>query len=299
MKSVTLFGCLIETDSPLGDIGSYGSEIFRSLRLIEGSDRESGGSMVPNEVLSFSRVGRDIGLSRSGDGGKATVNELFRYDIEGVVSFVWRHGDGNIVYIPQNEYGRDSFVFWFLDFFMRCFTTIEDIFTVLSASTVSMEREGLLIAGPAGIGKSTLVKALTAAGYTMVSDDHSFCIDSAGGWISIPSHPLVWLDKSREKLETISDFVEYEKIRSVRLKRIVFPYRRDEKWGDVWRYRGREALEKVGDIVVNPLGISVDANMLGRIGKLISSTDIFGANLPEGDIGLSVSMLEKIVRGEV
>jgi hypothetical protein len=183
-----LYGTRIDSDfipSPkLPEEGEY----LRTLRLRQlrgGEGDEEFGERTP----LYRAHGRAVFLRSSHSFHDNLPDQRWSYEVEGVVSFRWRTGSGEIHYRLQEAGTVALLTFWLTHLFLPLYLTLEREVEFFHAGAVESAGMALLFLAPSTGGKSTLTDYFLLRGHPLLTDDKAATFFRDGAAFVAGAHP--------------------------------------------------------------------------------------------------------------
>jgi hypothetical protein len=111
------------------------------------------------------------------------------YEVEGVVSFYWRSGEG-VVYYTLHEEGTVALLgFWFAHLLLPLFLTLEGKYDFFHGGSVEIAGKPVMFCAESMGGKSTLTDYFIRQGHVLVSDDKIPTFVKEGRLMLAGAHP--------------------------------------------------------------------------------------------------------------
>ncbi len=165
-----LYGTRIDCDflpSPeLPDEGEY-TGILKLREAREGESEDGFREAIP----LYRTHGRAVYLRSDLPFENNLPGQGWSYEVEGVVRFRWRTGEGEILYRLHEGIGAELLTFWLTHLFLPLYLTLERRVEFFHAGAVESEGKALLFLAPSTGGKSTLTDYFLRRGHPLLTDD--------------------------------------------------------------------------------------------------------------------------------
>ncbi len=145
----------------------------------------------PDDLLRFpfyKSHDRQLIVYTDCDPGRSRAGQPWCLEVEGVVSFWFRGGEGDVYYSLQREGSERLASFWFVHIFLPLYLTVERGFDFMHASAVDVEGNPLFFLAPSMGGKSTLGAYFVSRGHALIADDKVATMQFQRQFFAIPSH---------------------------------------------------------------------------------------------------------------
>ncbi|KYJ86218.1 hypothetical protein [Sulfurovum riftiae] len=152
------------------------------------------------EITFFNNQGRDLTHYSDREFARTEKDQLWAFEVKGVVTFIWYSGTLNIEYIPHENFTDELLEYWCLHLMLPVFFTIEGKYDFLHAGAVEVAGKPILFMANSFGGKSTMTDFFLKQGHTLVSDDKVGIFSKQGNFFLVPSHPHHRPYRDRETL---------------------------------------------------------------------------------------------------
>jgi hypothetical protein len=137
----------------------------------------------------YSAHGRDVYLHTDRDYDGSEPGQVWCYEVEDVLRFSWRGGEGVIYYDLGAQGDARLLGFWFIHLLLPLFLTLEDRYDFLHAGAVAVDDRPILFIAPSMGGKSTMTDYFVSHGHALVADDKVATFRDDGRFMLTGSHP--------------------------------------------------------------------------------------------------------------
>ncbi len=149
--------------------------------------------------------GRDIALYSDRKFDASGQDQLWAFEVKGVLSFYWQRGSLTLEYVEHENFTKALLEYWTLHSVLPIFFTIEKVYNFLHAGAVEVEGKPILFIAESFGGKSMITDYFMRQGHTMVSDDSVGTYEKDGVFYAVPSHPH---HRPHRAMEDLGFFVE-------------------------------------------------------------------------------------------
>jgi hypothetical protein len=149
--------------------------------------------------------GRDLALYSDRGFAASDKNQLWAFEVEGVLTFYWQHGSLILEYVEHENFTEALLEYWTLHSVLPIFFTIEGIYDFLHAGAVEVEGKPILFIAESFGGKSTITDYFMRRGHAMVADDGVATYRKGDLFHAVPSHPYHRPHRGREDLGIFVD----------------------------------------------------------------------------------------------
>ena len=149
--------------------------------------------------------GRDLALYSDRKFDAPGKDQLWAFEVEGVLTFYWQHGSLTLKYVEHENFTEALLEYWTLHSVLPIFFTLEEAYDFLHAGAVEVEGKPILFIAESFGGKSTMIDYFMKEGHTMISDDSVGTYEKGGLFYAVPSHPH---HRPHRGMEDLGIFVE-------------------------------------------------------------------------------------------
>jgi len=153
----------------------------------------------------FNNQGRDIDLYTERKLSRTAFGQIWAFNVEGVVTFIWNSGNSTIHYIKQKHFTPQLLEYWSLHTLLPIFFTVEEEFDFLHAGAVEVDEKPILFVAESYGGKSTIIDFFIKKNHPLISDDKVATFKKDEMYYAVPSHPH---HRPYRKAEDLGYFVE-------------------------------------------------------------------------------------------
>ncbi len=157
------------------------------------------------ELTFHNNQGRDLMLYTDREFARTEENQLWAFEVKGVVTFFWHSATLTLEYIKHDNFTEKLFEYWCSHIVLPVFFTIEETFDFLHAGAVEVEGNPILFIADSFGGKSTMTDFFLKQGHTMLSDDKVAMYKKNNQFYAVPSHPH---HRPYRKMEDLGFFVQ-------------------------------------------------------------------------------------------
>ena len=131
--------------------------------------------------------------------------QLWAFEVEDVVSFLWESGTKTLSYMPHKKFTERLLEYWSLHIVIPIYFTVEETYDFLHAGAIEVNEKPILFVAESFGGKSTMTDFFLKQGHALVSDDKVATYEKNEVFFSVPSIPF---HRPYRKMEDLGYFVE-------------------------------------------------------------------------------------------
>lgn len=161
---------------------------FIDVVTVKDSSVKSLSKTLSFEMIFPSSQGRDLSLYTDREFESTQKEQIWAFEVKGVVTFFWHSGTLVLDYIKHDNFTEYLLKYWVLHVVLPVFFIIEGIYDFLHAGAVEVEGEPVLFIAPSMGGKSTMTDYFMKQGHTMISDDKVATFQKDGHFYAVPSY---------------------------------------------------------------------------------------------------------------
>ena len=162
---------------------------FSSVVTVQESSSKDIDDKLLYELTFFNNQGRDLALCSDREFTRTKKDQLWAFEVKGVVTFFWYSGTLTLEYIKYDNFTEELLEYWCLHIVLPVFFTVEETYDFLHAGAVEVNKKPILFIAPSMGGKSTMTDFFMKQGHTIISDDKVATFEKSGQIFTIPSHP--------------------------------------------------------------------------------------------------------------
>ncbi len=150
---------------------------------------ESRQENLSSRFLFYHAHGRQVFLHSNTSFEAYKAGQPFCYEVENVLRFYWRSGEGAIFYTLESQGDKALLAFWFIHLLLPLYYTLENRYHFLHAGAVDVADCRILFIAPSMGGKSTMTDFFLHCGHPLVCDDKLPTFFEDGRFMAASSHP--------------------------------------------------------------------------------------------------------------
>ncbi len=160
---------------------------------------------LSHKIAFINNQGRDIALYSEGKFNALSKDQMWAFEVEGVLTFYWQQGSLKLEYVEHENFTDALLEYWVLHSVLPILFTVRETYDFLHAGAVEVEGKPILFIAESFGGKSTMTDYFMKRGHTMVSDDSVGTYEKKDVFYAVPSHPH---HRPYRKMEDLGFFVE-------------------------------------------------------------------------------------------
>lgn len=207
-------------------------------------------------------------------------SDFIGIEIEERRRFFWSRTAKSVIRFTWPETMCEELLrYWLFQAVLPLYFTTQNVYTFLHAGAVVIGDQAVLFAGMPSSGKSTLIDFLIKKGHFFLADDRVAFYEDADGFIALPSHPYLRLERSPETLGTLRSDAFHPSPSPLKTLIVLRSVSEDDEIR-ITPLRGMEKFEALQRQGENDFSF-LKAERFDRLSRLADCTHIYMMNVPQ------------------